>query len=753
MAEKKKKELIHHYNQSMQSDNANSNSMANNPIGGGSAQAVSAQNQGIGNGNPMDLDIPNVGGGERQLYAQPSSPGDVAPIMAPGSGGESQGKSLDQNAIDRQLAQIEEAKRITSIRGNKGTQAEQDAWGSSNKARKELDRLGYTGHNEGAYASGTSYGDLMNQNLEGEDRDRFAQQQLDRILGAKSGVGKGNDQQHFNDSNSARDILDAMGLSDMHQDGHLRSGSSFGDAQGGILKDGIKENIGNQSDAQIKEQSAIINQNAENEIVNIQKAYDSAVAQGQLSQEEANRQFEENKEAIYQQAYRDTQSTELSASSRGIGNSQQLLGLMAGDNARKNSNVGDARQQRDTRINDIRSRIDEISLHRDLDVSNIESSRDSQLLQSKSAIDANRYGQMNQMDMGELQDFRQHQNQKELQQGGFDHESNMMDKNQEFTQDNMEVTHGYDLEKMTKSERHDFGMMAKEHGYDIEKMTKSEMHEVDMLNRNQVNTVNNMNRQQEHTLQQFATTHGYDLEKMSVSQKYELIQMQANYGYNSKLSDQGYRQDSKLSNQGFRQDSSLSNQGFRQDSSLSHQGYRQNSSLSSQDYTQNSWLSNQGYTQDSNLSAQGHRQNTSLAGTNYGYSRDLAGQDHSNMMIRANEDAERSATAERDAYQHAVNRSLKGVTPGTKEYKILEGEGKRESQQIYDNIHSETLHAYDMGVVVDGNTVPHPGKKPKRSMFDSAQKNKRDIAKWERDKKAYEDAEKEVNKFMSTGRR
>jgi polyhydroxyalkanoate synthesis regulator phasin len=103
-------------------------------------------------------------------------------------------------------------------------------------------------------------------------------------------------------------------------------------------------------------------------INDITKAYDDAVAEGKLSIEDARDQYAEAVKQLNHSFYTDSQLTNTTAFARGLGNSQQLLGLQMGDASRRDMAVGDAGSERDKRINQLNTRIQALTKQKGLDV-------------------------------------------------------------------------------------------------------------------------------------------------------------------------------------------------------------------------------------------------------------------------------------------------------------------------------------------------------------------------------------------------
>lgn len=329
---------------------------------------------------------------------------------------------------------------------------------------------------------------------------------LNQILEAKKGAGQSGlserDKQPFYDmSNQAREALDALGYTG-HAEGAFAKGTSYDTAMQGHLQNQWQQ----QADAMYQQQASQIEASRQNQINAIERAYQQAVADGELSQAEAQRQFEANREAIMESSYRDSQLTNLNASNLGISNSQQMLGLQAGDNARRNRNETTAQTARDTRINEIKTRISQISNQKNLDTANINAQADQALIGARAGVDSQLFGQMADFNAGNYQIGQQ--------QSWQEH---MAQQQHNWTLEQMAEAHGYDLSKMTQQQRYALEQMAIQQGY----------------------TQDNMNLQHGLDLSKMKTQHGYDLDKISVQFDNQLIAMAKQHGYDmSKISQQ-----------------------------------------------------------------------------------------------------------------------------------------------------------------------------------------------------------------------
>src|SRR6185312_1736508 len=119
----------------------------------------------------------------------------------------------------------------------------------------------------------------------------------------------------------------------------------------------IEEMLRKMTESAFSSQDALLQQTRDEELSALQKALNDAVAQGEISVREAERQFEMNKQEIDKRAYQDAELTQLMSQDRGIQNSAQSIGLMQGDQARRQSLLNTNMSDRDMRINDVRDRL------------------------------------------------------------------------------------------------------------------------------------------------------------------------------------------------------------------------------------------------------------------------------------------------------------------------------------------------------------------------------------------------------------
>lgn len=262
-------------------------------------------------------------------------------------------------------------------------------------------------------------------------------------------------------------------------------------------------------ESSMKSQQAILDQTRDAQLAEIKKALEDAVTEGQISTREAEAQFEANKKQIDQQAYQDAERTNAMSQDRGIQNSAQSIGLMQGDNARRNSMVNENMTTRDKRVADIKDRLNAIKNKSDIDSITANATHGYGSAAAQGNIDSQMMQQMFQLYQQNMQQDKNNQFQLDL--GGKQNQwqNQQMDKQQKYTLEQFATQFGYDLKKMDKQQQQQLEQMAKQFGYNIQTMDK----------------------QQALTLEQFAVQHGYDLQKMDAQQRNQLEQMATNQGY------------------------------------------------------------------------------------------------------------------------------------------------------------------------------------------------------------------------------
>lgn len=204
--------------------------------------------------------------------------------------------------------------------------------------------------------------------------------------------------------------------------------------------DAMKALLGKNRDAYIADQTGLLSKTRDDAIAQLQVAYQNAVDDGNMSIEEAKKGFEATKQQIDQQAYQNSQSSDILAYNNGIQNSMQMLGLKAGDNARVQDAVSTATSDRDSRVNEIMNRLSSLAKEKDINVANANNAYNSGI--------ASATAQANQMYNSGLLD---------LGQSAYNTATQQQQANQQ---------HVWDLDTIALNQKNDLEKMSVQNGYD-----------------------------------------------------------------------------------------------------------------------------------------------------------------------------------------------------------------------------------------------------------------------------------------------
>lgn len=210
-------------------------------------------------------------------------------------------------------------------------------------------------------------------------------------------------------------------------------------------------------DSTMMGQRAMLEQQRTQALADLEKAYSQAISDGEMSVRDAQRAFEEQKKSIEQQAYLDSQSTSLAGHDMGIQNSQQLIGLMQGDNARRNNLTQSAMTERDARVLELQNRIKQLNANKALDMATANSNYYTGLTQAQAQAQAQLHNNLTQFDVGNYNMNREQ---------AFAREQ--MTTQQRYALEQMAKQHGYDLSKMSQSQIYELEQMSRQHGYNQE---------------------------------------------------------------------------------------------------------------------------------------------------------------------------------------------------------------------------------------------------------------------------------------------
>lgn len=289
---------------------------------------------------------------------------------------------------------------------------------------------------------------------------------------------------------------------------------------------------------QFTSQAAMLAQQRDAQIAQLEQAYADAVLEGEMSIREAQEAFEAQKAEIEKQAYLQSQQTQLMAQDLGIQNSQQLLGHLSADNQAINSMINQNMTTRDKRIADIKDRIRNLKNKKNLDVMMAQKEFGTNLIRAFGDIGSKMYDQQFQMQYDNLK--RNREEDFAINQLGFQHKMDLekMDKQNLLELGRLAYQHGLDLEKMNKQQVMELALLAKQHGYQVD-LARLE----DQLKRGQ------MAQQHKYTLEQLAKEFGYDISKMNHEQMLQLATMAQKYGYDVAMENLQFGHQRQLSQQ------------------------------------------------------------------------------------------------------------------------------------------------------------------------------------------------------------
>lgn len=269
----------------------------------------------------------------------------------------------------------------------------------------------------------------------------------------------------------------------------------------------------NSANSQIDSQTALLSQARDKELADLQLAMQEAINQGQLSVKEAEKQYESAKAGVLNQAYTDSELTNLRAHDRGIQNSAQMIGLQQGDNYRRDSLLNQNLTTRDEQINAINNQLEQMKYQNAVGQSQANASYGYGLAAATGQINADMYDKLSGMTW---EDYQRIAGQEfGLQQGQINQQYSLeqMLQQQQYAKDNMSQAQQYTQQNMATEQNYTQTNMDKQQGFDMTKLST----------------------QQKYTLEQMAKSFGYDLSKMSTQQQYTLSQMAQSFGYDMNL--------------------------------------------------------------------------------------------------------------------------------------------------------------------------------------------------------------------------
>lgn len=283
--------------------------------------------------------------------------------------------------------------------------------------------------------------------------------------------------------------------------------------------------------AQLGSQTAQLGFAKDQALAQLEQSLMNAINQGQLSIKEAQKQYDSASKQINNQAYVDSELTSLTAHDRGIQNSAQMIGLIQGDQARKQSLLSTAMTTRDEQINAINNQLEQMKYDTDVNKSLANSQYNYGLASAQGDIYSKMYDNMFNLQSSEYQRLA----------------------NNEFALAQGEINQGYDMTKMSAQQRYQLEQMAQQQKYTQSNMGLEQQYTQENMGLQNAFDLNKLSVQQKYQLEQMAQNFGYDVNKLSIQQQYQLAQMAQSFGYDMSLqkSSQGFQMDMAYLGQNF----------------------------------------------------------------------------------------------------------------------------------------------------------------------------------------------------------
>lgn len=277
----------------------------------------------------------------------------------------------------------------------------------------------------------------------------------------------------------------------------------------------MQQFLQNSAQAQISSQQAQLGQARDQQLMEIERALQKAISDGQLSIRQAEQQFAQAKQEIENQAYLDSERTNLTAHDRGIQNSAQMIGLMQGDQARQQGLMNQNMSQRDVTINEINHQLNQLNYDAGINRSMANNQYNYGLAGAMGEINANMYNQLASMS---FEDYQRLQSQGfDMNMLGMQHQNDLskMAQAQQYTQQNMQTQQGFDLSRLSVQQRYTLEQMAKQQGFDLDKMSAD----------------------QQYRLAQMAQSFDYDMRTQESTQGFQADQNALDRGIQVKLQE------------------------------------------------------------------------------------------------------------------------------------------------------------------------------------------------------------------------
>lgn len=271
------------------------------------------------------------------------------------------------------------------------------------------------------------------------------------------------------------------------------------------------------------------------QIAELEKSYADAIASGQISIRDAEAQFEAQKKQIEADAYTQYEATKAYGSELGMTNSQQMLGFQQNDNARVNKMNNANATDRDRRINDIKDRLNAITLQKNLSIADAHNQFGYNIAGAQSQA-----SQMYNQSMGGFTEGQYMSNLQQMQDlekmyANYGYDVNKMGINHGYDLDKMNVGHQYDLNKMGVGHQYDLDRMNKEQGFAIDRMGLQQKYNLESMSQEQIYALDRMDKDAQLKAEQAIQKMGIDMELMKYGSQLNIQEMITKSGLDKSL--------------------------------------------------------------------------------------------------------------------------------------------------------------------------------------------------------------------------
>jgi hypothetical protein len=242
----------------------------------------------------------------------------------------------------------------------------------------------------------------------------------------------------------------------------------------------IQNQLQSSASSYLTQQQAGLEQILSTTIANLSKAYEQAIADGQISVREAQDAFLKQKAQIEKTAYQQAEATRVYGNNSGLSSSQQMAGLMASDNSRTNASVNTATSDRDLRIANVRDQINAITLQQNLDLANASNQYYSGMLGAGAEASKMVSDGTLQLQMDSLNNNREMSNQLQLADVANNYQLGQMAANNQYSLEQMGTENKYNLEQMGVANQYNKENAAQSQLYALEQMDVANKYDIAM---------------------------------------------------------------------------------------------------------------------------------------------------------------------------------------------------------------------------------------------------------------------------------